>query len=122
PMVVVLLNGSALAMNWAQEHSNAILEAWYPGQAGGKAIADTLAGRNNPSGRLPATFYSSLDDLPPFTDYSMQNRTYRYFKGKPLYDFGYGLSYTKFSYSHLKLSTETLQAGDPLTVEADVHN
>ena len=122
PMVVVLLNGSALAVNWAQEHANAILEAWYPGQAGGKAIADTLAGRNNPSGRLPVTFYSSLDDLPSFSDYSMQNRTYRYFKGKPLYNFGFGLSYTKFTYSHLKLSTETLQAGDTLTAEADIRN
>jgi len=122
PLVVVLLNGSALAVNWAQQHANAILEAWYPGQAGGKAIADTLTGKNNPAGRLPITFYSSLDDLPAFTDYSMQNRTYRYFNGKPLYSFGYGLSYTAFSYSHLKLSTEKLTAGNPLTVEADVRN
>ncbi len=122
PMVVVLLNGSALAVNWAQEHANAILEAWYPGEAGGRAIADTLTGANNPGGRLPITFYKSVDDLPPFTDYSMSNRTYRYFKGKPLYGFGYGLSYTTFSYSHLKLSTPTLRAGDTLTVEADVRN
>jgi beta-glucosidase len=122
PLVVVLLNGSALATNWAQEHANAILEAWYPGQAGGQAIADTLAGKNNPAGRLPVTFYTSLDELPPFADYSMQNRTYRYFSGKTLYDFGFGLSYTKFSYSHLKLSTETLNAGDSLTAEADVRN
>jgi beta-glucosidase len=122
PMVVVLLNGSALAVNWAQQHANAVLEAWYPGQAGGRAIADTLTGKNNPAGRLPVTFYTSLDELPPFTDYSMQNRTYRYFTGKPLYSFGYGLSYTKFSYSHLKLSTETLNAGDPLTAEVDIRN
>jgi beta-glucosidase len=122
PMVVVLLNGSALAANWAQQHANAILEAWYPGEAGGKAIADTLTGKNDPGGRLPVTYYASLDQLPPFTDYSMQNRTYRYFKGKPLYGFGYGLSYTKFSYSHVKLSTETVHAGDTLTVEADVSN
>jgi beta-glucosidase len=122
PIVVVLLNGSALAANWAQEHANAILEAWYPGEAGGKAIADTLTGKNNPGGRLPITFYNSLNDLPPFTDYSMNNRTYRYFKGKTLYDFGYGLSYTSFSYTHLKLSTQTLHAGDTLTVEADVRN
>jgi len=122
PMVAVLLNGSALAVNWAQQHANAILEAWYPGEAGGKAIADTLIGKNNPGGRLPVTFYNSLDDLPAFTDYSMNNRTYRYFKGKTLYDFGYGLSYTKFAYSHLKLSTPTLHAGDTLTVEADVRN
>jgi beta-glucosidase len=122
PMVVVLLNGSALAVNWAQEHANAVLEAWYPGEAGGKAIADTLTGKSNPAGRLPVTFYKSLDDLPPFADYSMQNRTYRYFKGKALYSFGYGLSYTKFSYSHLKLSTGTLHAGDMLIAEADVRN
>ncbi len=122
PMIVVLMNGSALAVNWAQEHANAMLEAWYPGEAGGKAIADTLIGRNNPGGRLPVTFYTSLDELPAFTDYSMQNRTYRYFKGETLYDFGYGLSYTTFSYSHLKLSNQTVQAGDTLTVEADVRN
>jgi beta-glucosidase len=122
PIVVVLLNGSALAVNWAQEHANAVLEAWYPGEAGGKAIADTLTGKNSPAGRLPVTFYKSLDDLPPFADYSMQNRTYRYFKGKALYSFGYGLSYTKFSYSHLKLSTGTLRAGDMLIAEADVRN
>jgi beta-glucosidase len=122
PIVVVLLNGSALAVNWSQQHANAILDAWYPGEAGGKAIADTLTGKNNPGGRLPVTFYNSLDDLPPFTDYSMSNRTYRYFKGKTLYDFGYGLSYTTFSYSHLKLSAASLNAGDTLTVEADVRN
>jgi beta-glucosidase len=122
PLVVVLLNGSALATNWAQEHANAILEAWYPGQAGPQAIADTLVGKNNPAGRLPVTFYTSLEELPPFTDYSMQNRTYRYFTGNTLYDFGFGLSYTKFSYSHLKLSTETLNAGDSLTAEADIRN
>ncbi len=122
PMVVVLLNGSALAVNWAQEHANAILEAWYPGEAGGKAIADTLTGKNNPAGRLPITFYRSLDELPPFTDYSMKDRTYRYFTGKTLYDFGYGLSYTKFSYSNLKLSSDVVHAGDTLTAQAEVRN
>ena len=122
PLVVVLLNGSALAVNWAHDHANAILDAWYPGEAGGHAIAETLTGKNNPSGRLPLTFYSSLEELPPFTDYSMKNRTYRYFTGKTLYDFGYGLSYTKFSYSHVKLSETTVHAGDSLTVEADVKN
>jgi beta-glucosidase len=122
PIVVVLLNGSALAVNWAQEHANAILEAWYPGEAGGRAIGETLTGKNNPAGRLPVTFYTSLDELPPFSEYSMKNRTYRYFTGKPLYGFGYGLSYTKFSYSHVKLSSETVHAGDTLTVEADVRN
>ena len=97
PIVVILLNGSALAVNWANQHAAAILEAWYPGEAGAKAIADTLVGRNNPGGRLPVTFYKSIDQLPGFEDYSMVNRTYRYSKVKPLYEFGYGLSYTTFS-------------------------
>ncbi|ADW71213.1 glycoside hydrolase family 3 C-terminal domain-containing protein [Granulicella tundricola] len=122
PLVVVLLNGSALAVNWANDHAAAILEAWYPGQAGGTAIAETLAGKNNPAGRLPVTFYSSIDQIPAFDDYSMANRTYRYSKAKPLFEFGYGLSYTTFTYSNIKLSTQTLHAGDPLTVEADVRN
>jgi beta-glucosidase len=122
PLVVVLLNGSAVAVNWAQQNADSILEAWYPGQAGAQAIAETLSGKNNPSGRLPVTFYKSVDDLPPFTDYSMANRTYRYFKGEPLYGFGYGLSYTSFVYSNAKLSTKTLPAGEALTVEAEVKN
>ncbi|HEY4358025.1 MAG TPA: glycoside hydrolase family 3 C-terminal domain-containing protein, partial [Acidobacteriaceae bacterium] len=122
PMVVVLLNGSALAVNWAQEHANAVLEAWYPGEYGGKAIAETLLGTNNPAGRLPVTFYASLSELPPFSDYAMKNRTYRYFTGAPLYEFGYGLSYTKFAYSGLKLSTGKLHAGDTLTAEVEVKN
>ena len=122
PLVVVLLNGSALAVQWAEEHAAAILEAWYPGEEGGTAIAETLAGVNNPAGRLPVTFYASLDQLPPFEDYSMQDRTYRYFHGKPLYPFGYGLSYSTFSYTNLKLSSEHLKAGEPLTVEVDVRN
>ncbi len=105
PLVVVLMNGSALAVNWAQEHAAAVLEAWYPGEEGGTAIAETLLGINNPAGRLPVTFYASLDQLPPFDDYSMRNRTYRYFQGKPLYGFGYGLSYSTFEYSNLKLSS-----------------
>ena len=122
PLVVVLMNGSALAVNWAQEHAAAVLEAWYPGEEGGTAIAETLAGANNPGGRLPVTFYASLDQLPPFDDYSMQNRTYRYFQGKPLYGFGYGLSYSTFEYSNLKLSSAQLKAGGDLTVEVDVRN
>jgi beta-glucosidase len=122
PLVVVLMNGSALAVNWAQENADAILEAWYPGQAGAQAIAETLSGKNNPAGRLPVTFYRSVHDLPLFTDYSMANRTYRYYKGKPLYGFGYGLSYTSFAYSNVKLSAERLSAGDNLTVDADVKN
>jgi beta-glucosidase len=122
PLVVVLMSGSALAVNWAQEHAAAVLEAWYPGEEGGTAIAETLAGMNNPSGRLPVTFYASVDQLPPFEDYSMQNRTYRYFQGKPLYGFGYGLSYSSFEYSNLKLSPAQLQAGAPLSVQVDVRN
>jgi beta-glucosidase len=122
PLVVVLQNGSALAVNWAQQNANAILEAWYPGEEGGTAIADTLAGDTNPAGRLPITFYSSLNQIPPFTDYSMKGRTYRYFSDKPLYAFGFGLSYTRFAYSGIKLSSPSVTAGEPVTVEADVKN
>jgi beta-glucosidase len=120
PLVVVLMNGSALAVNWANQNANAILDAWYPGEEGGTAVAETLAGTNNPAGRLPITFYESVEQLPPFEDYSMANRTYRYFKGRPLYQFGYGLSYSSFSYSNLELSTISLNAGDSLEVDADV--
>ncbi len=122
PLVVVLMNGSALSVNWANENANAILDAWYAGEEGGTAIAQTLAGANNPAGRLPVTFYKGVEQLPPFEDYSMKNRTYRYFDGQPLYPFGYGLSYSKFEYSNLKLSASTLNAGDPLGVEAEVKN
>jgi beta-glucosidase len=122
PLIVVLQSGSAVALNWANQHANAILEAWYPGVEGGTAIARTLAGKSNPAGRLPVTFYSSLDGLPKFTDYSLHGRTYRYFEGKPLWGFGYGLSYTTFKYSPVKLSTETLKAGDPMTASVTVTN
>jgi beta-glucosidase len=122
PLVVVLLNGSALAVNWAEQHAAAILEAWYPGEEGGTAIAETLSGRNNPAGRLPVTVYASTDQLPPFEDYSMSNRTYRYFKGKPLYGFGYGLSYTHFAYSDLKLAKTNVKAGEPLSAQVTLRN
>jgi beta-glucosidase len=122
PLVVVLMNGSALAVNWANDHANAILDAWYSGEEGGTAIAETLAGVNNPAGRLPVTFYKGTEQLPDFEDYNMKNRTYRYFSGEPLYGFGYGLSYTTFEYSGLKLSNPQLQAGNPLDVEVDVKN
>jgi beta-glucosidase len=122
PLIAVLMNGSALAANWVQQHASAVLEAWYPGEAGGQAIAESLSGKNNPGGRLPVTFYASLDQLPSFTDYAMNGRTYRFFRGEPLYRFGYGLSYTHFSYSDLHLSTENLTAGDTLVVEVDVRN
>ncbi|MBV9036257.1 MAG: glycoside hydrolase family 3 C-terminal domain-containing protein [Acidobacteriaceae bacterium] len=103
PTVVVLINGSALAVKSAKGRAAAILEGWYPGQEGGTAIAEALAGTYNPSGRLPVTFYESADQLPPFTDYSMKGRTYRYFTGQPLYPFGYGLSYSDFAYSDLSV-------------------
>ena len=122
PLIVVLMNGSALAVNWSQQHANAILEAWYPGARGGEAIVNTLLGKNNPAGRLPLTFYTSTSQLPPFEDYSMTNRTYRYFRGTPLYGFGYGLSYSNFKFGKLHVSTENLHAGDPLTVDVDVTN
>jgi beta-glucosidase len=122
PLVVVLMNGSALAVPWAKEHAAAILEAWYPGEEGGAAIAATLAGDEDPGGRLPVTFYASTEQLPPFENYAMAGRTYRYFHGEPLYGFGYGLSYTTFSYSPLKLSTETVKNGDSLSLETDVTN
>ena len=121
PLIVVLQNGSALAVNWAQQNANAILEAWYPGAEGGTAIAETLAGDNNPAGRLPLTFYSSLSQVPPFDEYSMHGRTYRYLTDKPLYGFGFGLSYTTFAYSDLKIPA-SVKAGDPVTVEGDVKN
>jgi len=122
PLVLVLMNGSALSVNWAAANANAIVEAWYPGQEGGTAIAQTLAGANNPSGRLPVTFYTGVDQLPAFGDYSMANRTYRYFTGKPLYPFGYGLSYTRFSYSGLAVSRKALKAGDRIGVDVTVRN
>jgi len=122
PLVVVLTNGSALSVNWANENADAILESWYSGEEGGTAIAQTLAGVNNPAGRLPVTFYKGVEQLPSFDDYSMENRTYRYFKGQPLYPFGYGLSYSRFQYSNLKLSTAELYEGDPLSVGVDVSN
>ena len=103
PLAVVLMNGSALAVNWINEHANAILEAWYPGEEGGAAVAETLSGKNNPAGRLPVTFYTGVSQLPNFEDYGMANRTYRYFDDKPLYPFGYGLSYTTFKYSDLSV-------------------
>jgi beta-glucosidase len=122
PLVVVLTNGSALAVNWANAHANAILDAWYPGEEGGAAVAQTLSGRNNPAGRLPVTFYTDVSQLPPFEDYGMKGRTYRYFTGTPLYPFGYGLSYTKFSYSKLTVPSAAVEAGKPVIVEATVTN
>ncbi len=121
PVVLVLLNGSAVAVNWARDHVPAIVEAWYPGQAGGDAIADVLFGDYNPAGRLPVTFYQSADQLPPFTDYRMNGRTYRYFGGETLYPFGYGLSYTSFTYRNLRTPAQ-IQAGDTLKLAVEVEN
>ena len=111
PVIVVSLSGSALALTWAKEHAAAIIQAWYPGVEGGTAIARTLAGVNNPAGRLPVTFYAGTSDLPAFTDYSLKNRTYRYYTGKPLWGFGYGLSYSTFQYGPVKLSSATVAGG-----------
>jgi beta-glucosidase len=122
PVVLVLTNGSALAVNWGKEHTNAILDAWYPGEEGGTAVAETLSGKNNPAGRLPVTFYTGADQLPPFEDYAMKGRTYRYFEGTPLYPFGYGLSYTTFSYSNLVLPTSAVTGGQPMTAQVTVTN
>jgi beta-glucosidase len=122
PLVVVLTNGSALSVNWASQHANAILDSWYAGEEGGAAVAETLSGKNNPAGRLPVTFYASVDQLPAFENYFMRGRTYRYFTGKPLYPFGYGLSYTTFSYSNLSLPTSAVQAGSPLSADVTVTN
>jgi beta-glucosidase len=122
PLVVVLMNGSALAARWEKEHANAILEAWYPGQEGGTAIANTLSGSNNPAGRLPVTFYESVRQLPHFENYAMDGRTYRYFTGTPLWPFGYGLSYTQFSYAPLAVKTSGTGAARRVHVETQVRN
>jgi beta-glucosidase len=122
PTVLVLLSGSALAVNWAQQNVPAIVEAWYPGQAGGSAIADVLFGDYNPAGRLPVTFYKSVSDLPPFEDYATKGRTYRFFTGTPLYPFGHGLSYTTFAYANLRARAERVRAADTIGVSVDVTN
>ncbi|HVU35574.1 MAG TPA: glycoside hydrolase family 3 C-terminal domain-containing protein [Opitutaceae bacterium] len=119
PIVFVCMSGSAIAMPWAQENLNAIVQSFYPGEAGGAAIADVLLGRYNPAGRLPVTFYRATTDLPPFTEYRMENRTYRYFKGRPLYPFGYGLSYTTFAYANLRAQPA---AASTVEVSVDVTN
>ena len=122
PVVLVLMNGSALGINWADRHIPAIVEAWYPGEEGGAAVAALLAGDFSPAGRLPVTFYKSVDQLPAFDDYSMSNRTYRYFKGEPLYPFGFGLSYTRFRYTNLRVSRSSVAPNEPVTVSVDVTN
>jgi len=122
PTVLLLMNGSPLAVNWADEHLSAIVEAWYPGEEGGTAFAQTLAGDFSPAGRLPVTFYKSTDQLPAFEDYAMAKRTYRYFGGDPLYPFGYGLSYTSFRYDNSRIDVAGLPANHSVTVSVDVTN
>ena len=122
PVVLVLANGSAVAANWAAENVDAILTMWYPGEAGGLALGDVLFGDYNPGGRLPVTFYRDIAQLPPFRDYAMAGRTYRYFAGDPLYPFGFGLSYTRFEYREARLRVETVKAGEPVDVAVVVHN
>jgi beta-glucosidase len=122
PVVVVLLTGSAIALPWESENADAIVNAWYGGEFAGKAIADVLFGNYNPSGHLPVTFYASDSDLPDFEDYSMESRTYKYFKGKALYPFGYGLSYTTFGYKWLSKPLKTLKATDVIRCKASVTN
>jgi beta-glucosidase len=122
PLAVVLMNGSALSVNWINEHANAIVDAWYPGEEGGTAVAETLSGKNNPAGRLPVTFYIGVSQLPNFEDYGMANRTYRYCGDKPLYPFGYGLSYTTFKYSDLSVPAQPIAAGQSVGADVTVTN
>jgi beta-glucosidase len=122
PVILVLTGGSALSFIWEKENLNAILDVWYPGEEGGDALADILFGDYNPAGRLPVTFYKSVNDLPAFDDYSMKGRTYRYFTGEPLYPFGYGLSYTTFSYSDPVLSESMALPIDTVMIKLKVKN
>jgi beta-glucosidase len=122
PVVLVLTNGSALSVTWAKKNIPAIVECWYPGQEGGNALADVLFGDYNPAGRLPVTFYQSVNDIPPFEDYGMAGRTYRYFGGEPLFAFGHGLSYTKFDYSGFRSVSPVVEAGKTVTVKVVVTN
>ncbi len=122
PLVVVVMNGSPVNLAWAKQHAAAIIEAWYPGQSGGLAIGNVVAGHTNPSGRLPLTFYRSVEDLPPFDDYDMRGRTYRYFEGEPVYPFGHGLSYTRFAYGALKLEPAAGGSHEGLKVSTEVRN
>ena len=122
PVIFVVCSGSTLALPWEAENLDAMLEAWYPGQQGGTAVADVLFGDYNPAGRLPLTFYASDSDLPDFEDYNMSNRTYRYFKGKPLFPFGYGLSYTTFAYKNLQAVKELSTASESSNIYFEVTN
>ncbi|HOV26911.1 MAG TPA: glycoside hydrolase family 3 C-terminal domain-containing protein [Pseudobacteroides sp.] len=122
PIILILLSGSALSVTWADENVPAIIQAWYPGAQGGRAIASMLFGEFSPAGKLPVTFYRTTEELPDFEDYSMENRTYKYMKNPALYPFGYGLSYTKFLYSGLKLSKDKINAGEKIKCSVNVKN
>lgn len=121
PVILVLMGGGAISFPWENENVPAIIHAWYPGEFGGNAIADILFGDYNPSGKLPVTFYSSVNDLPPFTSYDMENRTYKYFSGEPLYPFGHGLSYTSFNYANLEMP-DRIEPGDSLNISVEITN
>lgn len=121
PIVLIVLSGSALAIDWADENIPAIIQGWYPGAQGGRAIARVLFGDKNPEGRMPVTFYRTSEELPAFTDYSMKGRTYRYMKGEALYPFGYGLSYTEFTYTSVRISSDIIQT-EGITVRAVITN
>ncbi|HEY3377331.1 MAG TPA: glycoside hydrolase family 3 C-terminal domain-containing protein, partial [Armatimonadota bacterium] len=122
PVVLVLTGGSPIELEWAAEHIPAMVMAWYPGEEGGNAVADVLFGDVNPAGRLPITFVKSLEQLPEFTDYAMAGRTYRFMSEEPRYRFGYGLSYTTFAYSNLRLSADSITTSGEVSVTADVQN
>ncbi len=122
PLVFVNCSGSAMAMPWEAENLPAIVEAWYPGQEGGQAVAEIIFGDANPAGRLPVTFYRATTDLPAFTDYAMANRTYRYFKGKPLFAFGHGLSYTQFKYDGAQLDKAEVSSNETVHVKLELEN
>jgi beta-glucosidase len=122
PIILVLLSGSALAVTWADKHIPAIIQAWYPGAEGGKAVAGLIFGDYSPSGRLPVTFYRTTEELPDFSDYSMKNRTYRYMQNEALYPFGYGLSYTKFKYGKIHVSSTIVNAGGNIQCTVTVKN
>jgi len=122
PLVVAVNCGSALTINWAHENANAVIDAWYPGETGGKAFAQLIFGDYSPSGRLPVTFYKTSEELPEFSDYSMQGRTYRYMENEPLYPFGYGLSYTTFDYSNIIADTSRIKDEEIVTLNFELTN
>jgi beta-glucosidase len=122
PIALILTSGSALSINYAKQNIPTIIESWYAGEQGGNAIADILFGDYNPAGRLPITFYKSIEQLPDFEDYNMKNRTYRYFKEKPLFPFGFGLSYTQFEYNNLRITPNLTNSNQSVQISVDVKN